>query len=184
VVDALCTNRDLPLFLSGDRQSFFSLSSGAPVDAVRCLAGPSAPHYETFDGESLWRLVNHLNLNYLSLTDEAGGSAALREMLELYARVGDPSLRREVNAIRAITSQSAVGPFPQPGPRTFVRGLEVHLHCEEQAFAHGALTLASVLTAFFAKYAFTNSFAQTVLHTVERGEVYRWPALPGLRHTF
>jgi type VI secretion system protein ImpG len=43
-VTALCTNRDLPLHMSvGQGDTDFTLQSGAPVEAVRCLAGPSAP---------------------------------------------------------------------------------------------------------------------------------------------
>jgi type VI secretion system protein ImpG len=150
VVDALCTNRDLPLLLARDGRSEFTISSGAPVDSVRCIAGPSSPRDSVHDGDTAWRLVNHLNSNYLSLSDATGGSAAVRETLALYANLGDPALRREVDGLRAIDCQSVIGPLPQAGPRTFVRGLEVHLHFEEQAFAHGALTLATVLSIFFA----------------------------------
>jgi type VI secretion system protein ImpG len=39
-----------------------------------------------------------------------------------------------------------------------------------------------VLEQFFAKYVSINSFTETVLKTVERGEVMRWPARMGLRH--
>jgi type VI secretion system protein ImpG len=59
----------------------------------------------------------------------------------------------------------------------------VQLHCEEHAFVQGALTLASVLSVFFAKHVNVHSFTQTVFHTVERGEVCRLPALAGMGHT-
>ena len=183
VVEALCTNRDLPLLLGRDRQGYFTLSSGAPVDNVRCLAGPSAPRSLPVDGDTAWRLLSYLSVNYLGGSDETGGSELLREMLTLYARFGDPLLRREIGGIRSITTQPVIGPYPQPGARRFVRGLEVRLHCEEQAFPQGALTLASVLSVFFAKHVNTHSFTQTVFHTLERGEVHRLPPLPGVRHS-
>lgn len=180
-VDALCTNRDLPLLLGRDRNTYFSLSSAAPVDSVRCLAGPSAPRDLPVDGDTAWRLLSHLSLNYLSACEETGGSEALREMLALYARFGDPILRREIDGIRSITTRPVIGPYPAPGAQRFVRGLEVRLQCEEQAFAQGALTLASVLSVFFAKHVNANSFAQTVLHTLERQEVHRFAPLVGVR---
>jgi len=183
VVDALCTNRDLPVLLARDGQREFTLSSGAPVDSVRCIAGPSSPRDVVVDGDTAWRFVNHLNLNYLSLSDETGGSTTLREILALYASFGDPLLRREVDGLRAIACRSVIGPFPKPGPRDFVRGLEVDLHIEEQAFAHGALTLATVLSVFFAKQAPTHSFMQTVLHWRERGEAHRLPPVVGQRQS-
>lgn len=179
VVHALCTNRDLPLLLGKEGRCEFTLSSGAPVDSVQCIAGPSSPRQSVHDGDMAWQLVSHLNLNYLSLNDTTGGSQAIRDVLALYASLGDPLLKREVDGLRAIDCQSVIGPFPQPGPRTFVRGLEVHLHFEEQAFAHGVLTLATVLANLFAKQASAHSFAQTVVHWRERGEVYRLPAMIG-----
>jgi type VI secretion system protein ImpG len=182
-VEALCTNRDRPLLLARDRGRYFTLSRGGPVDEVRCLVGPSMPRALSLDGDLAWRLVSHLSVNYLSTSEAQSGGEALREMLSLYARFGDPLLCREVIGIRAVHSQPVIRPYPQPGPRRFVRGLEVQLECEEQAFGHGVLTLAAVLSVFFAKYANGNSFTETVLRTRERGEVHRWPAVAGLRHS-
>jgi type VI secretion system protein ImpG len=178
-VDTLCTNRDLPVLLAKDRRSTFTLSIGAPVDEVRLLAGPSAPRYVPHDGETTWQLISHLQLSYLGLGDSTGGSEALRELLGLYARIGDPLHRREVDGLREIKARSVIGPYPAAGPRHFVRGLEIQLHCEDQAFVHGALTLSAVLSQFFAKHASDDSFTQTVLHTRQRGEVHRWPATKG-----
>jgi type VI secretion system protein ImpG len=183
VVDVLCTNRDLPLLLARDGGSELTLSSGAPVDRVRCIAGPSSPRESVHDGETAWRLVSHLSSNYLSLDDKTGGSTALREILALYADLGDPLLKREVEGLRAIDCRPAIGPYPQPGPRHFVRGLELNLHFEEQAFTHGALPLATVLSIFLAKQAPMHSFTQTVLHWRERGEAHRLSPIVGQRHS-
>ena len=77
---------------------------------------------------------------------------------------------------------SLIGPLPVPGPRSYVRGIEVQLACEELAFGrHGAFTLASVLARLFAKQAQASSFAQTTLTTRERGAIYTFPAQLGLR---
>jgi type VI secretion system protein ImpG len=200
-VSALCTNRDLPLLLSIGHGSHdarahandtndFSLQNGAPVDAVRCLAGPTAPRSSPLDGDVAWRLISHLSLNYLGLCDQAAdasgqaGAEPLREMLALYAGLGDPLLRRQVDGLYAVSSRPVIRPLPGPGPRSFGRGIEVSLECEEQAFqGNGAFVFGSVLSAFFAKHASINSFTETVLRTRERGEVHRWPTTAGLRHT-
>ena len=182
-VQALCTNRDLPLSLflrGGDRD--FEVSSGVPAAGVRCVAGPSAPRPAPELGESTWRWLSHMTRNYLSLCRQTGGAEALREMLESYALRGDPRLRRQIDGVRDVHSEPSVGPLPIPGPRTFARGLTVSLECEEQAFAGvGALKLAGVLSVLFARHAATSSFTETVLRTGDR-EVYRWHARLGLRH--
>ena len=55
---------------------------------------------------------------------------------------------------------------------------------DETAFqGSGVFLLGSVLQRFFAKYVSLNSFTETVLRTVQRGEVMRWPARSGLRPT-
>jgi len=184
-VNALCTNRDLPLLLSlGQGGNDFDVRGGVPGDVVRCVAGPTSPRSTPVDGDTAWRLISHLSLNYLSLAQQSGGAEAVREMLALYAQLGDPTLHRQVEGVRGISSSPVTRPLPGSGPRSFVRGLEVHLECEEQAFSgHGVFTLASVLSAFFAKHASINSFTETVLSTRERGEVYRWPTTAGLHRT-
>ena len=75
-------------------------------------------------------------------------------------------------------------PLPGVLPRSFARGLQVVLECDERAFPGlGAFKLASVLAVFFAKHASINSFTESVLRTRERGEVYKWPTQPGVRAT-
>ena len=187
-VHALCTNSDLPLSLTfgntppGGRD--FDVRSGVPTDSVRCIVAPSAPAGATLEGSDMWRFLSHMSLNYLGLHKQTGGVDALRDLLELYARLGPPTMKRQVDGIRNIESRPIVGPFPAPGPRQFVRGLEVQLQCDEQAFGgRGAFILSAVLARLFAKQASENSFARTVLTTPERGEVYIFAALPGLRRT-
>ena len=81
-----CTNRDLPLSMPlGVGKTDFILDSGAPLLAVRALAGPSTPFPSFAEGSVAWRLINQLSLNYLSLldSDPQKGAVALREMLAL-----------------------------------------------------------------------------------------------------
>ena len=183
-VHALCTNRDLARSLRfGGRPSDFEVRSGVPVDAVRCIVPPTAPRSAQPEGESLWRFLSYLNVNYLALSEQSGGVEALRELLGLFAQLGDPAIERQIHAVQGLRSSSIIGPFPAPGPRSFVRGLQVTLELEEQAFgAHGPFTLAAVLSRLFARHMPLSSFTQTVLTTRERGEVYRWPPVAGLRH--
>jgi type VI secretion system protein ImpG len=186
-VETLCTNRDLPLHLSlGQGRTDFTLDSGAPVENIRCIAGPTAPRASFADGETAWRLISHLSLNYMSLVDGAGGSgenaAALRELLTLYVDAGDSTSRKQIDGIRGIASAGITRALPVAGPTTFGRGLEVTVTCDDAAFeGTGAFLLGTVLERFFAKAVSINSFTETVLRTVQRGEVMRWRPQAGLR---
>lgn len=186
-LETLCTNRDLPLHIPiGQRSSDFVLDTGAPVDAVACVAGPTSPKASFAHGDPTWRLISHLSLNYLSLTDDAngGGAKALRELLLLYGDTSDPVIRRQIDGVQSVSSQSITRRLPIPGPAAFGRGLEITLNLDEAAFeGMGGFLLGMVLERFFAKYTSINSFTETVLRSLQRKEIVRWPARLGRRPT-
>ena len=182
----LCTNRDLPLQMpAGVGQSDFSLQAGAPVESIRCLAGPTRPRPSNAHGETAWRLISHLSLNYLSLinNDREEGPTALRQLLKLYSDAGEPHIRKQVEGLQSIRSTPIISPVSHGGPITFARGLELTITFEESAFqGSGVFLLGAVLEHFLCQYVSINSFTETVVKTVERGEVIRWPARLGIRH--
>ena len=166
----------------GRGKTDFTLESGAPVKAVRVRAGPTPPRPSHALGDTAWRLIGHLSLNYLSIADTEGGqgATALRELLGLYGDLTDPDLRKQIDGIRRVSSRPIVRRLPGVRPVTYGRGLEVTVECDESAFeGTGAYLLGAVLARFFARYCTVNGFAETVLKT-DRGEA-RWPAMIGRR---
>jgi len=186
-VSTQCTNRDLPLMLAfGPGSTDFTLKTGAPVESIRCVSGPTWPIASHPGGEIAWRLVNHLSLNYLSLVnaDEQRGAEALRSLLGLYAKLVREEIAQQVEGIRSVSATTVTRRLPVPGPLTFGRGLEIELTMDEGAFEGiGVFMLGTVLEAFFSKYVSINSFTETVIKTVNRGEIARWPARLGRRPT-
>lgn len=178
-----CTNRDLPLSMPvGAGKTDFLLELGAPVQAVRCVAGPSEPRPSFAEGAVAWRLLNHLSLNYLSLldTDPKQGAAALRDMLALYCYPGDVHGQRQIDALRSVSAKPITRRMPSPGPITFGRGIEVAVSFDDAAFeGAGAFLLGAVLAEFFAEYVSINTFTETLVRTVGRGPIMRWPAREG-----
>jgi type VI secretion system protein ImpG len=182
-----CTNRDLPLAMPlGVGKTDFILDNGGPLQAIRVLAGPSQPFPSFAEGSVAWRLINQLSLNYLSLIDnDAGqgpghGALALRELLSLYCHPLDSIGQRQVEGVRSITSKTITRRMPTPGPITFGRGLQIAVTMDDAAFeGAGAFVLGAVLSHFFAQYVSINAFTETVVRTVGRGEIMRWPARGG-----
>lgn len=181
----LCTNRDLPLHMpTGQGQSDFTLDTGAPVESIKCVAGPTRPKPSFAHGDVAWRLVSHLSLNYLSLVDEDGdeGASAMRSLLSLYSDENDIAMSRQIDGLKSISSRPIYGRIPTDGPITFGRGLEITLTCEENAFeGTGVFLFGQVMEEFLAKYVSLNSFTETVLRSTERGEIMRWPPRLGQR---
>jgi type VI secretion system protein ImpG len=184
-VETLCTNRDLPLIMPvGEGPTDFVIESGAPVRAVRCIAGPSMPRPSQARGEACWRLISHLSLNYLAISDtsETEGASALRELLSLYADLSDPGARRQIQGVRSTTTKPVIRKIPVDGPPTFARGIEVTVSCDEAAFeGTSVFVLGLVLSRFLARYVSINSFVETLVRTSQRGEVARWPMSLGRR---
>lgn len=185
-IKTLCTNRDLALFQQiGRGPTDFSLVAGAPANAIRCLVGPTRPRPSLLDGDTAWRLISHLNLNYLSVTDgeEGVGANALRELLSLYGENAEAADRRQIDGIRSAESRSVTRLLRGDGPSTFGRGTEIAVTFDEGDFeGTGVFLLGAVLDRFFARYSSINSFTETVIRTVDRGEIFRWPIRLGRRH--
>ena len=179
----LCSNRDLPLHMPvGKGRTDFELDTDAPVRTIRCLAGPTRPRAAMAEGQAAWKLISHLQLNYLSLLEHGDGAVALREMLMLYSDEHDAATRRLVDGVRDVRAAPIVRRLPVPGPAIYGRGLEIRITCEDRAFeGSGAFLFGSVMQHFFARYVSLNSFTETVLHTLERNEVARWTARSGTR---
>lgn len=182
-IDALCSNRDLVLSMPvGSGSTDFSVQSAAPVQSVRCVAGPTVPAPSYAEGDTAWRLVSHLSLNYLSLLDQdtEQGAVALRDMLRLYCRVDDAVAHKQIEGVRSVTAQSIVRRLPLSGPVTYGRGLQISVSVDESAFeGAGVCVLGSVLEQFFAKYVSLNSFTETRIVSASRGVIMQWPARVG-----
>ncbi|MFA5985308.1 MAG: type VI secretion system baseplate subunit TssF [Methylococcaceae bacterium] len=186
-VETWCTNRDLPLTMPvGIGNTDFSLQISAPVKAIRCVAGPTRPLPAAYEGETVWKLINHLSLNYLSLLDSQAneGAAALRELLSLYAEQREPAIKKQIDGVVSISAKNIVRRIDAKGPMVFGRGLEISVLLDEAAFEGGGYFLmGTVLEQFFARYVSINSFVETHIKTTDRGVVAKWPVRMGCRHT-
>lgn len=183
-VSGLCTNRDLPLLLSTAGKDAFHLPDGGPVLGVQTVVSPTRPRPTVAQGETAWRLISHLSLNYLSITDTEGaqkGSEALRELVGLYAPTGDRVISKQLEGLRGVSTRPIVRRMTDEVLSTAVRGIEIKLDFDESFFdGSGVYVLASVLERFFRKYVTINSFTETVLTTQQRGEITRWRPGKGL----
>jgi type VI secretion system protein ImpG len=183
---ALCTNRHLPIQMAvGVGRTDFSMGLSAPVNAIRCISGPTLPKPSLTEGRFFWRLISHLSLNYLTLVDSAKGdegAAGLRDLLKLYIEENDRLSARQIEGVLTVKSRPVVRRVAAPGPISFARGLEITLTFDETAFeGTGVFILGGVLEQFFAKYVSLNSFTETVIRTKQRGEIIRWPSRMGIR---
>jgi len=157
---------------------------GVSVESIRVISGPTRPRPSFAEGEISWRLISHLTLNYLSLvdTDSRDGAGSLRDLLKLYGDASEPAIRKQVQGLRNMSCKPVTRRVKTPGPIAFARGLELDVTLDEPHFeGTGIFMLGAVLERFFCKYVSINSFTETVVRSIDRGEVMRWPARIGQR---
>jgi type VI secretion system protein ImpG len=185
-VETLCTNRDLPLQMGvGQGKTDFYLDISSPVETIRCVSGPTAPSPSKAEGNTSWRIINHLSLNYLSLVDspDGKGSAAIRDLFRLYCDARDLRSNKLIESVTSVNSRPVIRRISDQGQIAYIRGLEITLEFDEAAFeGTGVFPLGAVMSIFFSKFVSINAFTETVIRTTERGEIIRWPANLGSRH--
>jgi type VI secretion system protein ImpG len=116
-----------------------------------------------------WRLISHLNLNYLSLVDGENGPEMLRELLRLYDFDDSPATRAMIDGVVKIDTQQAMAQVKADGITALCRVLDVSLTLDEDRFqGQGLYLFASVMERFFALYAPLNSFTRLTLRTKRR----------------
>ena len=145
------------------------MEGGAPVRSIAMLRKPSAPLRFRRGRGAQWRLISHLALNHLSLTQ--AGLPALKEMLRLYDLASTDVSRRQIDGIVAIEHVPATEWMPGRHFASVVRGIEIRLSIEENDFVgSGIAGFAQVLDRFFGLYVHANSFTRLVLLSARNGE--------------
>lgn len=169
-VELTCTNRDLPAALSyGQREGDLFIEGGSSVRAISFLRKPTpSTRFERGQGAH-WRLISHLSLNHLSLAD--GGLDAFREMLALYDLQRSPSSQRQIGGIAAIAHKAANAWLPGNPFACLVRGVEVRVTIDEEAFVgSGIHAFAHIIERFLGLYVHANSFTRLVVASSRTGE--------------
>jgi type VI secretion system protein ImpG len=102
----------------------------------------------------------------------------------MFADMNDVATERRIRGIRTVDSRPVVRRVRERSGVGAARGIEVTLTIDEKAFeGTGAFPLGAVLDRFLAEYSGFNHFTQTVIRSVDRGEIMRWPPRMGTRKT-
>jgi type VI secretion system protein ImpG len=189
IVRTTCTNRDLAGHLqrAGD-QLYLELEAVAPLAGLRCVRSPTLPLRPPRRRGAYWRLVSHLSLNHLSISDPLEGKAALQEILRLYD-FSDPESGQQlaevnrllIEGILGVSSRRVIGRTGTAAASGFCRGVEVTVELDEEKYiGTGVYLFASVLERFLGLYASLNSFTQLVARTKQgEGVLRKWPPRAG-----
>ena len=185
-VRTLCTNRDLPARLPfGNEQGDFDLEGTATVKRIVALMKPTATVRPPTGKGAFWRLISHLSLNYLSLTDQASsrtgktdqefpGREAFKELLKLYNYAGSAHTEKQIDGILKVQGSRQFARVFSENGIAFARGTRVEFELDEEQFVGGgAMLFSTVIEQFLALYASMNSFTQLSVRTKQRKDVLK-----------
>lgn len=187
-VRATCLNRELPRTLREAKEELqFELLAALPV-RIATLRPPTVTLRPPVRKQAFWRLISHLNLNYLSLGDSQEGLEALREYLRLYdfatpdtdQQLADTA-RQIVAGITELKATRSVQFIRSGTAGSYVRGIAVDIEVDDEKLTGvGAYLFASVLERFLSLYVSINSFTQLTARSKRVGaDPWRWPARAG-----
>jgi len=178
-----CTNRDLPRSLRdrGGQDWGFQLEGQAPIKRIAPVVLPTST-LRLSQQSSRWRLISHLSLNHLSISDRDAGAGALREILTLYDYQATPATAQMISGVVSVHQRRKAARVVDPnlGPTT-CRGLEIEIELDPSKFTgSGVYLFAAVLDEFLRLYANVNSFTQLVSRRTGESEPFRrWPTRVG-----
>jgi type VI secretion system protein ImpG len=179
----LCTNRNQPKKLpSGQGQPYMEVVDNEyPTERISCVVNPGATIRPPLRERGYWRLISHLNLNHLSLSNGGGSAEALKEILRLYDFRDSASTRNMIDSIVAIHTHPITAPIQIEGLVSLCRGTQIELTLDPIMLAGTSpLMFASVLERFFGLYGSINSFTRLAIQLSGKdGEFKRWPPRAG-----
>ena len=176
----LCTNRELATEIPVG--AVMQMEQQAPLDKERpivFLCKPTPPVPPPSRGATAWRLVSHLSLNHLSLSDEKDSLPALKEILGLYCH--SDAHQQLIDGLKQMSCRRVVRHIGSDAWRGFCRGNEVTLTLDEHCYeGTGGFLFGSVLNRFLASYAAINSFTQLIIKSKQREGVWKkWEPMAG-----
>ena len=178
-IDALCSNRNIPLEipLATKSKSDFDLSVQYPILGVKFIERISAPVYSHLNNTSNWAVINHLKIDYNSLSRKknADNTEIVRDLLKLYA---DPRVlfdKKQILGLLSVKVDNSVKLIQNDLGVSFTNGLQFKVEFNEASFNDTSfLILANILHHLFKNGAPINSFVETIVNSSERGIVKKW----------
>lgn len=177
--EVLCTNRMLAQQLPAG--STLQPENETPASHIYCLDKPTPQKEAPLEGVALWRLVSHLSLNYLTLSNEPASLDALKEIMRLYSNTEYMPTPKELKALVGMSTKLVTRRIGQDAWRGFLQGTKVTLTFDKKDGEGGNIFLfSSVMNHFFSLFAAINSFTELEIINKNRKGIWKqWPAISG-----
>jgi len=163
LLETTCCNHDLPSIISigSDQSDLYCISNSPPTQSIQFIHQPTTTIYPPLKNKARWRLLSHLNLNYLSLTSDGDSASALKEIMNLYDFTDRRSTKLLIESISDISVKQTTAPLSINGRSSLCNGLDIEIQIDQKLLSGvSGYLLASVLEQFFTLYCPINSFVR------------------------
>ncbi len=173
-IELTCTNRGLPAALrAGDISE--PTDSSPPGTRFRNLLKPTATIAPPLGKALHWRLISHMSLNYVSLSDVDH----FKGLLRVYDFQSEQDAQRALAHDRLLSGILGVQTsFEERLIRgAAVRGAAIKLELQEEHFTGegDAYLFAAILDRFMGLYATVNAYSQLSVRFARTGQEYTFP---------
>lgn len=181
-VETWCTNRDLPLMLIRSAKTDFLIDSTLPIRAAHIIANVSRPIEAVNEDQTLWSLLNQVNLSYLSLTEQSDDNSTLllKELLLAFPHTNNKHYEAEVSSIKNLSIEPTTKVIRHKGAGCLMRGISVVITFDESLLGgvHPYL-FGSILRHYLQRSISINSYVEVTIETIQQGKIIKWPGLKG-----
>lgn len=181
-VETWCTNRDLPLMLIRSARSDFLIDSTLPIRAAHIIANVTRPIEAVNEDQTLWSLLNQVNLSYLSLTEQSDDNSTLllKELLLAFPHINNKYYQTEVSSIKNLSVEPTTKVIRHKGAGCLMRGISVVITFDEGLLGgvHPYL-FGSVLRHYLQRSISINSYVEVTIETIQHGKIIKWSGLKG-----
>ena len=181
---AWLTNRDLATLVPRNGINDLTIDESVPVDGIGLIRPPRPPQAPFAERELAWRLIRQLSFNYLPLSDmdHRPGGQALRDLLKLFIPTHDSPQLRQIQSLIGVQIAPVIRRLPGAGPLVYGRGVKCDLTVDEDGFSGiSPYLFGLVLEHYLSRHVAINTFTQTTLHSMQRGQISVWPVRMGGR---
>lgn len=182
-LETLCSNRNYAKKLpsGGGKPEFIIVDGDAPTERISSVIAPTSVVRAPMKDGAYWRLISHLNLNFLSLSRGTDSCEAFKEILRLYNFKDSASTRNLIEALRSMDTRTITAPISIDNTVVLCRGTEVELELDSMMMTGTSpLLFSSVIERFLGVYCSINSFVRLIVKLSGRdGEFKRWPPRAG-----
>lgn len=173
----LCSNGNSPQELYFQAQTWQLQTDSELVKAVTWVTSPT-PCYQPSNQQKNWELISHLNLNYLSLTENGN---VLQKLLSLYNLADNPANQLMIAGIAGVKVQHKAIRIPVQGLFTVCQGVQIIVDVQESYYPGQSVYLfGCLLEQVLSRYASINSFIQLIITTHHfNKELHQWKPRTG-----